>query len=76
MWKRINHRGGRHLSKAGKETLIKCNIDTAIFTNQNLFGAAFCLRDEHGSFLIAKIMHQQGESKPEVAEAWSFLHVL
>jgi hypothetical protein len=33
--------------------MLKCNVDAAIFREQNCFGVGMCLRDDKGNFIGA-----------------------
>jgi ribonuclease HI len=46
---------------------IKCNVDTACYTQENSYCVGVCSRDEHGRFMKAYTKHFNGT--PSVAEA-------
>ncbi|GAU30386.1 hypothetical protein TSUD_57980 [Trifolium subterraneum] len=46
---------------------LKCNVDTACYMDQNLYGVGACIRDAQGRFLQA--FAKRFDGKPEIAEA-------
>ncbi|GAU45278.1 hypothetical protein TSUD_100000 [Trifolium subterraneum] len=50
--------------------MLKCNVDAAIFKEQNCFGAGMCLRDDKGNFIRAQTTWNYGNLLPYDAEAW------
>ncbi|GAU28961.1 hypothetical protein TSUD_153770 [Trifolium subterraneum] len=48
----------------------KCNVDAAIFKEQNCFGAGMCIRDHSGNFIRAQTTWTYGNPQPHEAEAW------
>ncbi|XP_024636060.1 uncharacterized protein [Medicago truncatula] len=48
---------------------LKCNVDAAIFSEQNRFGTGMCVRDQRGRFLKAATNWYEGCPPPQEAEA-------
>ena len=48
---------------------VKCNVDAALFKEQNCFGVGMCLRDSRGHFMKAKTRRFHGVPLPYEAEA-------
>ncbi|KAL6513680.1 hypothetical protein OROHE_019540 [Orobanche hederae] len=55
---------------------LKCNLDAAIFREENKFGGGICVRDENGAFRGAKTMWFYGSPSPREAEATVLLQAL
>ncbi|MCI49617.1 ribonuclease H protein, partial [Trifolium medium] len=49
---------------------LKCNIDAAVFEQENKVSMRVCLRDESGSFVAAFSCHDIGMYTAAEAEAW------
>ncbi|KAJ1397018.1 hypothetical protein SESBI_32104 [Sesbania bispinosa] len=39
---------------------VKCNVDAALFADQNGFGVGLCLRDDKGQYLKSKVLYHHG----------------
>ncbi|KAK2404967.1 hypothetical protein QL285_054266 [Trifolium repens] len=50
--------------------MYKCNVDAAIFKEQNCYGAGMCIRDDKGNFIRAQTLWSYGNPLPHEAEAW------
>jgi ribonuclease HI len=46
---------------------LKCNVDTACYSELNIYGIWVCVRDAQGKFVRAYTRRFEG--KPEIAEA-------
>jgi hypothetical protein len=51
---------------------VKCNIDAALFNDQQKFGVGMCIRNDQGNFMKAKTMWFHGTPPPQEAEAWAW----
>jgi hypothetical protein len=43
--------------------MLKCNVDTACYNEQNFYGVGACIRDENGSFVQAYMKKFDGRMK-------------
>lgn len=50
---------------------LKCNLDAAIFNDNNLFGVGICLRDNNGCFFKAITLTANGKPTLKEVEAWA-----
>ncbi|KAJ1409361.1 hypothetical protein SESBI_22874 [Sesbania bispinosa] len=39
---------------------VKCNVDAALFADQNGFGVGLCLRDDKGQYIKSKVLYHHG----------------
>ncbi|KAG4918444.1 hypothetical protein JHK85_056725 [Glycine max] len=47
---------------------LKCNLDVALFIDQNKFGIGFCMRDDQGTFIKARTELYPGTPTAHEAE--------
>jgi len=57
-------------------SMLKCNLDAAIFSNNNYFGISFYTRNENGDFIRVKTSNFNGVPRPHEAEAWALYHAI
>jgi len=57
---------------------LKCNVDAAVVTNQNIFGIGMCIRNDHGQFVIAKtvVLVLDGVPLSQEVEAWGLAEAI
>ncbi|KAJ1408181.1 Ribonuclease H-like superfamily [Sesbania bispinosa] len=55
---------------------VKCNVDAALFQDNNSYGVGLCVRDEKGNFIKAKIFYHSGTPPARKAEALGVLDAL
>ncbi|KAJ1406846.1 Ribonuclease H-like superfamily [Sesbania bispinosa] len=55
---------------------VKCNVDAALFADQNGFGVGLCLRDDKGQYIKSKVLYHHGSPPPREAEALGLLDAL
>ncbi|KAJ1412101.1 Ribonuclease H superfamily [Sesbania bispinosa] len=55
---------------------VKCNVDAALFADQNGFGVGLCLRDDKGQYIKSKVLYHHGSPPPREAEALDLLDAL
>ncbi|KAJ1436407.1 Ribonuclease H-like superfamily [Sesbania bispinosa] len=55
---------------------VKCNVDAALFADQNDFGVGLCLRDDKGQYIKSKVLYHHGSPPPREAEALGLLDAL
>nr|KYP40901.1 hypothetical protein KK1_037727 [Cajanus cajan] len=56
--------------------LLKCNVDAAVFKEENIMGFDLCIRNADGSFIKAKSSWQQGFINSQEAKALALLEAL
>jgi len=55
---------------------LKCNVDTAFSIPYNRTGVGICLRDDEGTFVLAKTVNFEGVYSLEVREALGLFHAI
>ncbi|XP_073129489.1 uncharacterized protein [Henckelia pumila] len=55
---------------------LKCNIDAAIFKEENIFGVAAVIRDLNGDFMVCRMHKYNGHIEVREAEAKTLYDVL
>ncbi|KAJ1418166.1 Ribonuclease H-like superfamily [Sesbania bispinosa] len=55
---------------------VKCNVDAALFADQNGFGVGLCLRDDKGQYIKSNVLYHHGSPPPREAEALGLLDAL
>ncbi|KAJ1430165.1 Ribonuclease H-like superfamily [Sesbania bispinosa] len=62
--------------KLSKDGRVKCNVDAALFADQNGFGVGLCLRDDKCQYIKSKVLYHHGSPPPREAEALGLLDAL
>ncbi|AES76948.2 hypothetical protein MTR_6g089560 [Medicago truncatula] len=55
---------------------LKCNVDATFSIPHNRIGVGICLRDDEGTFVLAKIVNFEGVYSVEVGEALGLFHAI
>ena len=55
---------------------LKCNLDVALFIDQNKFGIGFCMRDDQGTFIKARTELYPGTPTAHEAEVFTLHHTI
>jgi ribonuclease HI len=50
---------------------VKCNIDAALYNDQQKFGIGMCIQDDQGAFVKARTMCFNSTQTPMENEAWT-----